>query len=326
MFIQKHLNLWLNKRIPAANEFQLNHRSIFIFPAKFGILFIALCCLLFLLGTNYQNNLMLILCYFLLALLLVNLFASYTNFSSLNVKLGRIPEVFAGDEVHLPLRFNGENLQKSNMHGIVNISLMGQKVSQWFDCDKLLDTVILNYQNQDRGLHQLPRLTFSNYFPLGLYKCWTHLAFSRRILVFPKPIPCEIALSQMNNSSDTSKQQTTMHLEAVNQDDYSHLKVYQLGDSLHHVAWKQLAKGRGMYSKQFEGVTPQYSWLVMPSCNSQQIENTLSKLCFQVLELSRQGVRFGLNLGDVQLAPNSGEAHRIQCLNALALFSNANAK
>ena len=70
MLAQQYIRKWLDKRIPAANEFQLSHRSIFIFPAKFGALFLALCALLFLLGTNYQNNLMLLLCYFLVALFL----------------------------------------------------------------------------------------------------------------------------------------------------------------------------------------------------------------------------------------------------------------
>jgi hypothetical protein len=43
---------WLDKRIPQAKQFQLDMRSIFIFPSKFGFLALCLCLTLFLLGTN----------------------------------------------------------------------------------------------------------------------------------------------------------------------------------------------------------------------------------------------------------------------------------
>jgi uncharacterized protein (DUF58 family) len=324
MFAQQYIRKWLDKRIPAANEFQLNHRSIFIFPAKFGGLFLALCALLFLLGTNYQNNLMLLLCYFLLALFLVNLLASYTNFANLTVKLGRIPEVYAGDEVHLPLWINADTIKDSGLHGIVNISLIGEKVSHWFECGTLTNPLMLDYPSQNRGWHKLPRITFSSYYPLGLYKCWTHLAFSREILVYPKPIPCALNVQEVNSEQDSTKQRETTLNRAQNHDDFSHLKRYQIGDPLRHVAWKQLAKGRGMFTKQFAGVEQIDVWLILPKHASTPVEYTLSTLCFQVLELSRSGSTFGLDLGSIKLAPNSGESHRIACLQALALYPQNN--
>lgn len=322
MFMQNYITKWLDKRIPAANEFQLKHKYIFILPAKFGLLFLTLCALLFLLGTNYQNNLMLLLCYFLLALFLVNLLASYTNFAQLRVKLGRVTEVYAGDEVHLALWINADKGHHSTQHGIVNISLMGQKVSQWFDCDILTNPVMLNYQSLSRGWHPLPRITFSSYYPLGFYKCWTHLAFNRQILVYPKPIPCSSSIREVNSEQVGSEHRETRFTPSHSSDDFSHLKIYQLGEPLRHVAWKQLAKGRGMYSKQFAGVEQIDTWLTMPLCAKNQVEYYLSTLCFQILELSRQGSRFGLDLGHVKLAPNSGESHRIACLQALAQYSS----
>ena len=98
--LQGYWNKWLNKRIPAATQHHLNHQNIFIFPAKFGLLFLSLCVLLFLLGTNYQNNLMLLLCYFLLAIFLVNLLASYINFARIDLQIGKCSEVFVGDNLH----------------------------------------------------------------------------------------------------------------------------------------------------------------------------------------------------------------------------------
>ncbi|KXI29445.1 hypothetical protein AX660_11250 [Paraglaciecola hydrolytica] len=320
MISQQRINQWLDKRIPAANAFQLDHRNIFIFPAKFGLLYLMLCLLLFLLGTNYQNNLMLLLCYFLLALFLVNLLSAYVNFARLSVSMGKIPEVYASDDVYLPLWINADKSLKTPMHGIVNIGFMGQKVNQWFDCDAFSNPVSLSYPCQHRGWQQAERITFSCYYPLGLFKCWTHLAFNRKILVFPKPLACPLELVPAPLSSEETPRASNNLSLNTNQDDFSHLKAYQIGEPLRHVAWKQVAKGRGMLSKEFNGSSHNVAWLTLNNSTAEHIEKTLSKLCFQVLELSRADQQFGLDLAYIRIAPASGENHRLACLTALAQY------
>jgi hypothetical protein len=64
-FFSGKVAAWLKKRIPAGEEQALSHEKIFIFPSRFGFWFLILAALLFVLGTNYQNNLMRLLCTFL---------------------------------------------------------------------------------------------------------------------------------------------------------------------------------------------------------------------------------------------------------------------
>jgi hypothetical protein len=54
--------------------------------------------------------------------------------------------------------------------------------------------------------------------------------------------------------------------------------------------------------------------------DSDGLNRELGKLCFQVIELSRTQRTFGLDLGTQCIAPNSGSAHRLACLHALAYF------
>ncbi|WP_340676876.1 DUF58 domain-containing protein [Paraglaciecola sp.] len=322
----QRINKWLDKRIPPANEFKLNRHNIFIFPAKFGGLYLLLCMLLFLLGTNYQNNLMLLLCYFLLALFLVHLLSSYINFARLSVSMGKIPEVYTSDDVYLPLWINADKTLKSPMHGIVNIALMGHQVNHWFDCDAFSNPVSLNYRCDNRGWQQTQRITFSCYYPLGLFKCWTHLAFNSKILVFPKPLPCQVELTESPLPHDETLLSISSQSLHTNQDDFSHLKAYRVGESLRHVAWKQVAKGRGMLSKEFSGSEHNIAWLVLRDYTPDQLENALSRLSFQVLELSRTNQHFGLDLAYTRITPSSGESHRIACLTALALHPSTTRK
>lgn len=343
--LQSYWNKWLNKRIPAAARHQLNHNNIFIFPAKFGVLFLSLCLLLFLLGTNYQNNLMLLLCYFLLAIFLVNLLASYINFARIELQIGKCPEVFVDDNLHIPLWLNANNDDASPAHGLLHFKFQGIKQkprtnikdkanplppSTQIDADTFSNPINLSLKCQQRGKLILFRVTVESFYPLGLYRCWTHLAFTHQITVFPKPLPCEIQLHVSAKNSATKSGEIVN--EQSGHDDFSHLKTYQVGEPLNHVAWKQLAKGRGMVSKQFSSIGNHIGWLKLSTAYANKtsshgndelaaaLEKELSELCYQVIELSRTQQTFGLNLGAHCIAPNSGADHRHACLDALANF------
>jgi hypothetical protein len=356
--LQRYWHKWLNKRIPAATQHHLNHQNIFIFPAKFGLLFLFLCLLLFLLGTNYQNNLMLLLCYFLLALFLVNLLASYINFARIDLQIGKCPEVFVGDNLNIPLWLNANNNDVSPANGLLHFKFQVVKhqsskktknkqnqLATQVDADAFSNPINLSQKCQQRGKLALSRVTVESFYPLGLYRCWTHLAFIHNVTVFPKPIPCEIQLHVSGHNS--TKKSGQLSNEQSGHDDFSHLKAYQLGEPLNHVAWKQLAKGRGMVSKQFTTIGHHIGWLKLSSeyknkvisqpntqseklsdkmtldkiaLNTVALNKELGELCFQVIELSRTQQTFGLDLGAQCIVPNSGDEHRLACLHALAYF------
>lgn len=324
-YIQQKLTSFLNKRIPAAKQHTLDHKSIFIFVSKFGGLFLCLCVLLFVLGTNYQNNLMLLLCYFLLALFLVNLLASYTNFSRIHIQQGKSAQVFVGDNLPLPLWLNADNNQKNCPDGMLYFrfrskkGLISPEVS--IDANHYSNPVVMSFPCKKRGKLTLPRVTINSYFPLGLFRCWTHLAFNDEIMVFPKPIPCEITPSQ--SPQDNTSEQGNLVSEQLGQDDFSHLQAYKTGEPLHHIAWKQLAKGRGLVSKHFTSEINQTTWLDLADYaihNHETLELAISQLTYQVIELSRQEQTFGLRLGNQAQPIGSGAAHQTACLTMLALY------
>jgi uncharacterized protein (DUF58 family) len=341
--IQNYWDKWLNKRIPESAQHYLNHKNIFIFPAKFGLLFLSLCMLLFLLGTNYQNNLMLLLCYFLLAIFLINLLASYINFARLDLQIGKCSEVFVGDNLHVPLWLNANKDGNSDTNGLLHFKFKTverkpkkkaknqyEQSGTLVDANTFSNPINLSQKCQQRGKLALSRVTVESFYPLGLYRCWTHLAFTHEITVFPKPIPCEIQLHVSEHNS--TKKSGELSNEQTGHDDFSHLKAYQIGEPLNHVAWKQLAKGRGMVSKQFSSVGNHIGWLKLSTEYRNKslstlnielksaLEKELGELCYQVIELSRTQRTFGLDLGTQCIAPNNGSGHRLACLHALAYF------
>ncbi|WP_100641768.1 DUF58 domain-containing protein [Alteromonas facilis] len=291
-------------------------RSVFIFPSRFGWLFIVLCMCLFLLGTNYQNNLMLLLCFLLVGLLLINLHASYWNFVRLNLKLNAISPGYAGDHAILRLDSNASKRTKT-AHGLIYVSSFNNQERHSIDCDT--DTTgEISMQLPTRGIYRVPRLTIESYYPLGIYRCWTHLDFDRHIFVYPKPVPCPVKL--YNQASDNDEGSGLQ--ESAGTEDFDGLKSYVVGDSLHRVAWKQVAKQQQWLSKQFSSNTAVVGWLKLSVVDSDAVELALSQLAFQINQCSQKNVCFGLQLGNYSIAPSQGDAHRTDCLKALACYPN----
>lgn len=311
-FWQAPMAKWLDKRIPAATQFQLGLGNIFIFPSQFGWYFLALIFGLFLLGTNYQNNLMLLLCYFLLALMLVNLFASYLNFAKLTLHLGKTHHAFVDEPLHLPIWIKANG----SAHGRLRLRFWRQSTYLDYDLDSANGPASLSYVSDKRGQLNLPRVTVESLFPLGFFRCWTHLAFQQSILIYPKPLACSLQLYALSQEGEQVQQRQVQG----GADEFFSLHSYQRGEPLNRVAWKHLAKGQGMLSKEFANPVAGSVWLRLLPCSSDTLEKKLSQLSYQVLQLSQGNQSFGLDLGEQKIAPNSGLAHQQACLSALALF------
>lgn len=318
---QKRVQRFLDKRIPKKRRFQLDMSNIFIFPSKFGLLYLALCLCLFLLGSNYNNNLMLLLCFFLVALFLINLSASYSNFAKIQIQMGRLNPVFAGEDVNIPLWFEhaGEQEEALPYFGKIYIKLYGQAIQNALDPQHFSNPTSINLSTEKRGYLALPRITLESFYPVGLYRCWTHLLFQGSVLVYPKPVPCQ--LPALVGRDENEQEETESHHAGM--EDFDTLSAYQHGEPMHQVAWKQVAKGQGMVSKRFTGASGQSVWLSLAQLQSNGIELALSQLTWLVLESNKKNRRFGLDLGSQQIPPGSGAVHMEKCLQALALYGSS---
>ncbi|MCP5077837.1 MAG: DUF58 domain-containing protein, partial [Psychromonas sp.] len=178
------------------------------------------------------------------------------------------------------------------------------------------DSIALYALSEQRGYFNPGRVTVRSTFPFGLFNVWTHLDFGLQVLLYPKPIENRIELLRLSSN---------LHDSSVNQsiagvDQFSTLKTYQLGESLKSVAWKQVAQGRGWFSKQFEQSAGGDLSLDIDRLNHLPLETRLNYLCFQIIELARRDERYALTLYNQKIEVGSGKLHQQQCLTALALF------
>lgn len=302
---------WLQQRIPPSPRYSLNLKSVFIFPSWFGWGYLLMCGCLFILGTNYQNNLMLLLCYFLLALMLITLFSSYQNFARLTIRATPVKPVYAGESALLSMKISAP-ADAEPVHGQIEVTWWQQPGPLTIDADRHGPHFSLPFVTRTRGIITLPRVTISSLFPLGLYRCWTHLDFQQTVTVYPRPIPCQVTLYPDENEGGDTR------VEQFGHDDFYALRGYQAGEPLQRIAWKNIAKGGEWVSKTFSEPQRQTGYLRLAS--GEPVETALGKLAFQVNALSERDAYFGLQLGHIHIAPGTGESHKHQCLSALARF------
>ncbi|WP_341210155.1 DUF58 domain-containing protein [Alteromonas stellipolaris] len=312
---------WLDKRIPPNPSHALNMRSVFILPSRFGWGFIVMCMCLFLLGTNYQNNLMLLLSYLLLSVMLLTLFYSYQNFAAIALSVSPPKSVFANTSAHLTLdRVKHSNYQ-TKPEGLLQI--------QWLQFPKLKDTTSITFDigNQEqrltiplllhtRGEHKLPRITLKSAYPFGLYNCWTHLDFDVKVMAYPEPKAGKLG-EVVHHTQDTAGSKED---ERQGNEDFFALTDFIEGEPLNRVAWKQVAKTGNWVVKQFSEQRSDDVYLSLPT--NIPLEEGLSALTQKIVSMQSQGVHYGLKLGSTTFTPNNSIAHMHQCLSALATYPN----
>ncbi len=345
-FISKRVERWLSKRVPGNYEHELSNRNIFIMPTRFGFAYLFFDVLLFLLGTNYQNNTILLLSYLLASLFITVMMHSFYNLSQLTFSSSAKQFTFAKQQAYFPITIKAKktHFNLNFQHIIKNLPSLKKAQSQKTQSQKVNieqcntgeHQVVLPYLADNRGVHQLGRVKVFSEYSLGLFITWAMLDFSHQLVVFPQPKKLRSNHNYLSDLNDTPKSQSNNYLASAGIDDFSELKNYIVGESQARIAWKQLARGQGKLSKHYQNQQGSLRWLKLSNMPNIDIEAQLSCLCFLILEYSKSEHDFGLlldaNLSSItnnknqphmlKIVPSSGYQHQQNCLIALAEFKH----
>ena len=313
--IRDYYETWLNNRLPASDEIQLSQKRIFIFPNKIGLLYLILVALLLVTGINYQNNLILSIGFIMISLFVTAIVATYQNLSSLIIKANACDASFVGETLLLPLIFVNPN--KTNKNGLY-VGLDHASL-QLIPVVEDHQTIKLSFSPNKRGHVSVPRIKLLSVYPLGLLNCWSWLRLNFNGVVYPKPVDLAFRSALGEGVDDTTE---TTH---AGMDEFDGLRLYQKGDSLKRVAWKQYAKTQQLMTKQYLDYQGDERCIDWHALTSFDVEYRLQVLCGWVLSAHKQQSEYSLKLPGVDIPLGSGESHMHQCLTALALFQYAGA-
>lgn len=326
--LNKYIDRWLSRRVPSRFQHTLSNRNIFIMPTRFGFAYLFFDILLFLLGTNYQNNIILLLSYLLASLFITVMLHSFYNFTQITFSSKANQYGFTNQIINFPINITGHKT-----HFDINFQfsepryfLKEIKIAQ---CNTETIEVLLPWLAKQRGVYALGRIKVFSEYSLGLFITWSLLDFAHQVIVFPEPkkLTNNQQLLTGGNESDRDK---GVYIQATGGgNDYSELKSYILGESQARIAWKQLARGQGKFSKHYQEQKGNLLWLKLSNMPGSDVELKLQFLCFLILEYNNNKQGFGLMLdlpsrtqhsSVITIEPNSGYQHQQNCLIALAKF------
>jgi uncharacterized protein (DUF58 family) len=304
-------NRWMTRRIPPAREVLLSQRNVFIMPSAAGFVFLFLLLALLLAGVNYENNLVFALTFLLAGLFVVAILHTYANLAGLRLAGAAGAPVFAGERAAFSVRLRD---QDGRCHDAVELA--------WGDADEASvrvapggeGTGTLYVRAPRRGWLDPGRLRLRTYYPLGLLRAWSWIDLDLACVVYPRPA----AGGALPLDRGRADEGFATHEPGA--EDFSGFRDYVPGDPLRHVAWKTLAKGQPLQTREYVAYADRAVWLDWEQTRGRgSDEERLSLLCRWVLDLHAQRAEFGLALPGVRIEPASGDAHRERALTALAL-------
>lgn len=320
------LKKFVEKRIPRQTRMTLDHNRLFIVPTAFGFSLLFMIVLLFILGTNYQNNPILIVSYLLFTWFIGAMYLCFFNLNRATLTLSDLPDTVSGEPFSMLLHLS---CKKSRHNWIFGLPDNSEHCVYDVTANK---TLIVPCSTKQRGHQQLGDIKLQSRYPFGLFRCWTFLRFSNKQWVYPAPIAetWQLGAAAAGSSLQNHIDNLTLNNAAKQSSsdmDFDELRVYQVGQPLSRVSWKHQAKNpdADWLVKQYSNNDIDLKWLTLSSLTGQDLEHNLSILCFACFELSKQDTEFGLALtsslfGNKIIMPNSGEGHISECLKALAMY------
>lgn len=342
--LQRRIKLWLTRRIPKNNQQEINHRNIFIIPTRFGASLMMFMLLLFLLGTNYQNNVIILISYLLVSFFIVVLHHSFFNLSGLRFNAPSSLQGFVGSSLTFPLiitskkaRFDvsfsfdqaTEDVDKAIVsrdaeHETRSNNLLAGKASRLTIAELSLgeSTIRIPYRVCKRGEYSLGRVLIISEFGFGLFKTWTRLDFAQQVTAYPKPVAFVWSETQQSVDGEEVKNNIESYQDSFQpgQDEFHQLQHYQLGEPISRVAWKQVARGQGWLTKQYQQALSGKLQLDFQHLPAGSVEQRLSWLSYAIKDCSDKQIAFSLKLPNEVFGYDNSSQHTLRCLAALARF------
>lgn len=308
--LRQSVSDWIFRaRSPEAPPVTLVQRRIFILPARQGYFFAGTLLVLLLASIQYALSLGYLLTFLLAAMGSVAMLHTWRNLAHLRLRPGRCEPVFAGDTAHFGV------IVDSPVRARFALALRrrdGEPVFVDAPPDETA-SIALPVPAPRRGRLRCGRLEIFTRYPLGLFHAWSYFDFGLSVIVYPRPDITAGAPPQHSHADDSEG------IPIPGDDDFHLLRPYRPGDPPRQIAWKALARGGELMSKEFQASASRELWLDWLEVPAADPEARLCVLAHWVIECERLGQSYGLRLPGTTLPPGRGEGHRTRCLEALAL-------
>jgi uncharacterized protein (DUF58 family) len=305
---------WFYRRfIKKTRRIKLGFNNLYIFPNLFGLYWVITTVVLYVLGTNLENNFTIFICYLMVAVLLISLFLTHFNIHGLEIISTNQKVNFANSKINYKIILNSKKYRNNIKLKFLN------KENKTIFIEKIEDTLIksLTIESKQRGIYTPDIIYGESSSPLSLCTCWFYWKPVDKLIVAPEikkaRVNKEINLSKMN--SRDKKNNATIG------DDLIDIQIYKKGEKKSLIYWKSLARSGPPLSKNFNNENLKNNWLILNK--HLPIEKALEHLCFEIYNQYKNNSVYGVFISKNKfIQPDKSEKHYLKCLTILASYKN----
>lgn len=290
----------------------LAHSRIYILPTRRGLALAGTLAIMLITSLNYGLALGFVATFLLTGLASAALLHTFRNLAGLTIKPQSAGETYAGGRVPFAVTLDGGTRARTAI-------VLSPRDGSSLPADVAADTVASATFDVDaprRGRVPLGRITIASSYPLGLWRAWAYAHFPLAGIAYPAPEAGAPPLPAGLPGADATAP------GRAEDADLAGLREYQRGDPLQRVAWKAVARGRGWFSKAFDGAGGGGPVVLdlgaLPV--ALPLEQKLSRLAAWVLACERAARPYALRLPGATIPAGQGRDQRRAVLTALALF------
>lgn len=291
-------------RTPEALPVTLDRRRIYILPTRAGLGFAVLLAAMLAGALNYQNNAALLLTCMLGASLACSMLLTWRELHDLTLRSLHADHGFCDARLPIQLAFADDGRTRPGLH--IALDAIQQPCPLRGDTSRVTVTA----PTEVRGWMAVPRMQISSTLPFGLFRAWSWITPSQRVLVYPRIL--RDAQPPARNADPNER--------IAGGDEFAGLRDYHPGDPIRHVAWKASARHDHLLVREFDRAAPgqplRFDWNSLSGIDR---ETRIARLTGWVCDAYAAAHPWVLVLEDRRaLGPASDAAHYHQCLTTLA--------
>ena len=302
---------WIRVRPRDTLPFEIGNRRIYVLPTRFGF-FIGLTLLALTLGAlNYNNNGALILSFIIISACNNSLIGAHLTLLGLHIQTQSISPVFAG--LLCELKFSVQTKKsKTNQSIFLTGKIDGFETEFELEQDKTM--VGIKIPTVKRGILQINKLEIFTLQPLGLAKAWSTISLRQQVIIYPTPRgqPLHSIYTASQGMGGAQAKQIT--------DQPHHIREFKVGDSRKQIAWKASARTGQLQVREYESAQSEKLIFDWHALHTLAYEQRIEQLCLWVVQAEQRNLSYTLLLPNKQFTHELGTAHKVACLEALALM------
>jgi uncharacterized protein (DUF58 family) len=312
-WLRRQFQRWAARRAPEQQPIVLRQSRVYVLPTGAGLALVATLGVMLLASINYNLSLGYGFTFLIAGSGLAHILHSWRTLVGLEATVSPEAEVFAGELAHFSVRLRNPHTRERP--GLVMLDASGQAHASVDLQAQSSVSLRFSVAAIRRGRLRPNLIVLETRQPLGWIRAWAYLRPAVEQVVYPArsgtdPLPYGAGEGHDGDGPRVG-----------GQDDFAGIRDFRSGDSLRHVAWKSLARGQGMLTKEFEGhasLELVFDLGALPT--DMPLEARLSQLTTWLDEARREGLRSTLVLPHGRIGPADGAAHYRECLLQLALF------